>query len=508
MGCSASSPEFKERPRTIGGAGAVAPQAQANGTTSSSEVQLETGDSFAKYDDYEELLRTVESGAVAPLKGSYVLELYESGGRIKRRQEMPAEAFWTAAELRAIVEAARRHFGDDREAARAALGHLFNALSYRWLAKGQPDPDGFHLERVANFLYSYLGRGNPKYLTHDGRGIEDEEIESEYLELTPLNACLFEPLGLSSPDCAIFWDFAVLWQKALPDEKGEQEDDRTDEQRAQFGEGLGASNVWYGHAHALTWVQPDLPDGFVGTKYDESGWCFVEASLSAALKRGPRRVDIGKFTKERHFSYDVPYAIQSCAKGTRPPPRHPSAVAKMLESKSFFAKSIDLPKVAALYRDFFETVAPRQRELHLSSLEWGDAEVIELAGALPSFVALESLDLSYNNIGVEGGKALAAYVAVSGSLTSLNLRNNELGDEGWCAIFDALRDNPQNKLKEWDLKRLDITPTIAKSLVAYVAVSGSLTKLDFSDNYCRLDDETKTLLRDAVKDKSGFELLV
>ena len=109
----------EEPARTIGGAGAVAPQAQAT-STASNEVQHATDDSFAKYDDYEELLRTVESGAIAPLKGSYVLKLYESGGRIKRRQEMPPEAFWTAAELRAIVEAARRHFGDDREAARAA----------------------------------------------------------------------------------------------------------------------------------------------------------------------------------------------------------------------------------------------------------------------------------------------------------------------------------------------------------------------------------------------------
>ena len=120
----------------------------------------------------------------------------------------------------------------------------------------------------------------------------------------------------------------------------------------------------------------------------------------------------------------------------------------MLESKSFFAKSIDLPKVAALYRDFFETVAPRQRELLLSGLAWGDYEVVELVGTLPSFAALESLDLSSNNIGVEGGKVLAAYVAGSSSLSKLNVRNN------------------------------------------------------------KLDDEAKTLLRDAAKDKSGFELLL
>ena len=46
----------------------------------------------------------------------------------------------------------------------------------------------------------------------------------------------------------------------------------------------------------------------------------------------------------------------------------------------------------------------------------------------------------------------------------------------------------------------------AKAVADYVSVSGSLTKLDV--RYNELDNETKALLRDAVKDKSGFELLV
>ena len=78
--------------------------------------------------------------------------------------------------------------------------------------------------------------------------------------------------------------------------------DRTDVQKALFGRGLKASNVWYGHAHTLTLVQPALPDGFEAlckaedrpcTTYDHSGWCFVEASLSSLLKRNTRRLDLG-----------------------------------------------------------------------------------------------------------------------------------------------------------------------------------------------------------------------
>ena len=132
------------------------------------------------YEAFDAILRSVESGAVAPLKGSWLLALYEGGGRLRRRQELPKEAFWTADELHAIVDAAHRHFKGQPEKANAALGHLFAALSYRWLAKGQPDPDGFHLERVANFLYSYLGRGNPKFMHY-------ETAKNLYIQFTPLN---------------------------------------------------------------------------------------------------------------------------------------------------------------------------------------------------------------------------------------------------------------------------------------------------------------------------------
>ena len=77
----------------------------------------------------------------------------------------------------------------------------------------------------------------------------------------------------------------------------------------------------------------------------------------------------------------------------------------------------------------------------------------------------------------EGINAIADALRVSGSITSLNLKYNKLGDEGWCAVFDALRDNPQNKINEWDLVDQGINPKIAKSLAAYVAVSGSLTTI-------------------------------
>jgi len=77
---------------------------------------------------------------------------------------------------------------------------------------------------------------------------------------------------------------------------------------------------------------------------------------------------------------------------------------------------------------------------------------------------------------------LAPAIRDSHSLTECDLRDNNLGKEGWCAIFDALRDNPQDKITKWDLSGESIDAEIAKSLAAYMAVSGSLTSINLSGN--------------------------
>ena len=59
-------------------------------------------------------------------------------GRLERRQDLPAEAFVSAAELRRLISA----LGND-------WGLLLVAISYRWLTAEHPDPDGFHLQAVA-----------------------------------------------------------------------------------------------------------------------------------------------------------------------------------------------------------------------------------------------------------------------------------------------------------------------------------------------------------------------
>ena len=44
---------------------------------------------------------------------------------------------------------------------------------------------------------------------------------------------------------------------------------------------LQASNIHYAHKETQTWMQPELPHGFTGNTYEQSGWCYIESASSA-----------------------------------------------------------------------------------------------------------------------------------------------------------------------------------------------------------------------------------
>ena len=95
---------------------------------------------------------------------------------------------------------------------------------------------------------------------------------------------------------------------------------------------------------------------------------------------------------------------------------------------------------------------------------------------------VESLDLSEKGLAFASAFVIASLIGVNGSLTECNLKDNNLSNAGWCAIFNALRDNKDNKIAKWDLSSEGIDVAVAKSLAAYVTVSGSLTSLDLGEN--------------------------
>ena len=150
--------------------------------------------------------------------------------------------------------------------------------SYRWLTKEHPDPDGFHLGIVAAVAELYLNlRGGKAW----GEDHGPDKFPSQLTEAFRKHG---KKLGkkLGRPDFALFWDFASLHQPP-----------RSEEQLHLFEVGLENSNVWYGHARTVVWMQSELPEDFaarmraseppLAETYEDSGWCYVEAAILSLI---------------------------------------------------------------------------------------------------------------------------------------------------------------------------------------------------------------------------------
>ena len=103
---------------------------------------------------------------------------------------------------------------------------------------------------------------------------------------------------------------------------------------------------------------------------------------------------------------------------------------------------------------------------------------------------VESLDLSGKNLGVASAIVIASLISVNGSLTKMSLALNHLEEEGTKAICGALEQN--KTLKELDISGgygSNIGGLAgAKHVAKMLGVNGSLTSLNLGDNQlCGLD---------------------
>lgn len=413
----------------------------------STTVELPPALPTSMYFGAQTLLASVESGAISPLSGRWVASLFASrGDRLVRRQELPPEAFVSTAALRALVDS----LGPD-------FGLAFVALSYRWLSRDHPDPNGFHLGIVGDVCRSYLGL--------DDSGEPGESFDSD--KRSPLLAACAQH-GVMRADFALFWDFGSLHQKP-----------RSPSEQIAFEGGLKALPSWYGHQDTLCWVsanssnpglaqltahwscvrtlvcgtqmQTRLPPGFGGLPYEASGWCYVESSMSACIKHGLRRLDLGlsggvspstwggsgavsAYGSERIFDQ---YRLDVVCAADRPPPPTPAEVRRRLHDEKSFTNSSDASVVAQLYESFFEEATASATSLSFPRVGWGAAELRAFLEVLPAFGALTSLDLSYqpHDYTPNPGKLLAA--ALTAGRTPPNLAH--VAVDGLSLPLDDLR---------------------------------------------------------------------
>ena len=338
------------------------------------------------YTTAEGLVPAVQSGALAPLRSSYLTRLVESGEALQKRQDLPEAAFWDVAAFQRLTEL------------EVPMLSIF-ALSYRWLTAEHPDPDSFHLSKVVAFL----------------------EVHKAFMKL----------LGEYVDDCAVFWDVGSLFQP-----------ERTPDQKALFREGLRASNVWHGSAFTTVLIQSHLPPGFTAAPYTQSGWCFVEATISSVIKYSGMRFDTGALELDSAGNLVMDEDFQTVwdrCSSRRCVPLRPDVVRHLLHTEKKFTTDADKEVVADLYESFFNDVAGSCTKLDFSFLLWKDKEIRDLAGSLQFFEKLEKLDLSDNEIGDEGAVALAGALKDLKHLKLVKLRQNNIGPVGAAALRDALK---------------------------------------------------------------------
>ena len=88
---------------------------------------------------------------------------------------------------------------------------------------------------------------------------------------------------------------------------------------------------------------------------------------------------------------------------------------------------------------------------------------------------LEELDLQRNGITVTGAASVAAYLAVTAELTSLDVGYNQIGKEQALALVSIFKEKDQ--MKSVGLAGCSLGVDGAKTVADYVSVSGSLTEV-------------------------------
>ena len=135
------------------------------------------------------------------------------------------------------------------------------------------------------------------------------------------------------------------------------------------------------------------------------------------------------------------------------------------------------------------------KSLNLSNNNIGNEGVISLAKALKENSSITTLDLSYNKIGPEAATALAEAFKVNSTITMVNLRWNNMGDTGATALAEALKEN--STIQSVNLFYNNFGATGATALAEALKLNQSIRFLDLS--YNKIGPEGATEIADALK---------
>jgi hypothetical protein len=322
----------------------------------------------------ETLWALLAKGNVRLLRATWLLAQPE-GFVLRRRQELPPEAFISRAELLAIYEASNAI--PSTEADQPSRMPIIS-VSHFWRTKQHADPEGITINLVTNAIRQrWSNYARPKI-----------PVDRE---------CWYGPRveTYGFTDMGIFMDWGSLFQEPRDEGLGEV---------TAFKDSLKAVNVWYAHQLVTCYLITEMPtDGSI-LPYHERGWTSFEYQLSWMVKIcersnvWPQVVDLGgKFEVRDVNGYGNMQLVNTSASCRRPAPCTPDAFEEGGEhGRKHFTAGADRGVVAKRFRETVEDVFTSMELLSYGNLGWGDAEFLTLGRVFPLCHSLRTLHIGQN----------------------------------------------------------------------------------------------------------------
>jgi hypothetical protein len=181
---------------------------------------------------------------------------------------------------------------------------------------------------------------------------------------------------------------------------------------------------WYAHRLLTTFIMSELPEGWPKTEEARpffpvnwlrgKGWPSFERAVSGLIKPASAH------SWRRIVDPAVPRSLGQ--DGYRAAPLPPKLFAAELALK-VFTNGADCEMVAGLYADTLAGAIGNAKLLEFTHLEWKDEDAARLAAVLPMATRLEKLIV----------------------------KNDLIGQRGYDALAEAIRDGAAPELKEMDL---------------------------------------------------------
>ena len=315
------------------------------------------------------LRRVLEAKHIQLILPQAFIHLFESGQCIPKYQDVPTEF---------ILDVDNENLDWDR------LEVI--AVSYKWISRGHPDPFLYHLETL-NHLCRLFMEGSFENAKErcDISKVDDPLLQRFQEEGHCFGSGDGRPVG-------IFLD----WM-SLPQEK------RTSMETETYAEALRHINVWFAHAHTITWRLTSLPDAETRSEscpsYDESGWTTFERLLAGIVSRDTHLLLIDKKARKgllQTAELDYFQVIMKYKDPERGAPVTPEVFNEMLADKFFSEETDRFNTVIPKYRQTFQAAIANAEELNYARLDFGDQAAREIIKFAQTYNRCESLDLSDN----------------------------------------------------------------------------------------------------------------